>query len=111
MKTKKAIKFFQSAISFYRSIGIYAPELNANNFFDLKLVFLLVTLVLAFISTTSFFLFEAQSITERIETFYAAITTLTCAACLLINHSKIGKLLQLKQNVEELVQRSKLQIV
>lgn len=111
-KTKtKTIKILQSAISFYQTMGIYPPQVNANNFFNSKLVFFLVSLILAFISTTACFLFEAKSTIEHIETFYAAITTLSCAGCLLINRCKIESILELKQNVEELIQKSEFIII
>lgn len=107
----KTIKILQSAISFHQTMGITSSKLNANNFFNPKLVFFLVSLILAFISTTAYFLFKAQSTTDHIETFYAAVTTITCAGCLLINRCKIETILELKQNVEELIQKSEYEIV
>lgn len=106
MKKKKKIVFFQSAISFYETMGIYPLQPDANNFFNLKIVVILVSLTSAFISTSAFFLFNAESITEYIETFYAAITTLCCVGCVLINRCKVQILFHLKQDVEELIEKS-----
>lgn len=108
MKKKKIKKivFFQSVFSFYETMGIYTPQPDATSFFNLKIVLVLLSLILAFISTSVFFLFEADSIIEHIETFYAALTTLCCAALMLINRSKIEKLLLLKQIAEELIEKS-----
>lgn len=105
LKIKKIV-FFRSAVCYYETIGLYPMQPDANNVFNLKILFILISLILACISTTAFFLFEAQSITEYIETFYAALTTLSCAGCLLINRYKVEKLFLLKQNVEELIEKS-----
>lgn len=106
MKKIKKILFFQSAVCFYETMGIYPLQPDANRVFNLKIAFTLFSLTSACISTTAFFLFEAQSITEYIETFYAAITTLSCVGCLLVNRYKVENLFLLKQNVEELIEKS-----
>lgn len=100
------IKLFESTMNFYETLGVYPSQLNRNYFFDLKFPFILISLISAFIATAAFFLFEANSITEHIETFYAALTTLGCAGCLLINRYKTETILQLKQKAEDLIQKS-----
>lgn len=103
----KKIELFQSNFNFYQTMGIYPPQLKGNYFLNLRICFFLILLILAFISTASYFFSKANSITERIETFYAALTTLACAGCLLISQYKKRTLLQLKQNGDNFIEKSK----
>lgn len=88
-----AIKFFQSAQKFYHIIGITPPLQSNQNFpFNIRIVVILITLTLALISTTGYFLFDAKSAIEKADTFYVCTSYVACECVYLICIWKCGKI-------------------
>lgn len=90
----------------YRALGIHPPPPNHHpyNWKNLLAVFVLAQ---GFILTAAFCLFQASTVREYGDSFYAFITEFANAIYLLSNIRKITKIKQLIQELETFVQNSK----
>lgn len=90
------VKLFYTLKTFYKIIG----SLNGIN------AFRLTTFVAAYISTTAFFFFEAQTTDENGTSFYVSISMLAIAIDISITQSKMANIFELIGKYEEFIANS-----
>lgn len=85
------VKLFHTLKLFYKIIG----SVNSMN------VFRMSSFVAAYISTTAFFVFEAETTDENGTSFYVSITLFCVAINTAITTSKMANILELIEKYEE----------
>lgn len=100
------IKLFQLTQVYFQILGIYPTKPNQKYSFDVTSVFVLLLMIVLFISTVTFFLLEAETVEEYLHTFYFSSSDFGFILCFLVNVWKMPNILQLIENYEEFTRKS-----
>lgn len=95
------IKLFQLTQVYFQII--YPPKPNQKYSFNVMSFFILLSMIVIFISTATFFLFEAETVEEYSHTFYISCTEFGFAVCFLVNVWKMPNILQLIEDYEQYI--------
>lgn len=101
------MKIFGSIRTFYRSLGIHPVQSERRVSLNPKNLLVLLFFTQGFILTAAFFLFKVKSVREFGDSFYAFATELANAIYFLSHIGKMGNILQLIENLEGFIERSK----
>lgn len=97
---------FRLIRSFFQAMGIHLSEPNQKFSFNAKNVLISSSIALFFISSTAFFLFEANSIDEYGLSFYGSATELAVFVTFQINIFYMAKILRIFEKFEKLIEKS-----
>lgn len=106
---RASIKLFQCVLRRYKTIGI-CPNQN-DRFQWHKRAFIVVILILNFISTGGFFLFKAETHGELSNSFCVSSTILCCTTLLIISAYKINEIEKFVEKMEAHIETSKFDII
>lgn len=101
------IKLFQSTIVYYKALGICPTKPNQIFSFDHRSICILLTLLVDFLSTATFFFFKAETYQEYSDSFYVSSSAFNFIVCFAINFWKMSNILKLIEKYEEFYQKSK----
>lgn len=104
---KCTMKLFQKLLKFYQMMGIFPPHSFKNYKQNLKTCLFVLSFMHFFTSSSTFFLFHANSIRERIESFIETITILVCVIFISICKCKMAETLKIIENFEQFIEKSK----
>lgn len=106
----ESIQFFLYVQKIYRIVGIYPPsKCHGQRRFTAKTTFILACIILGFISTFVYFLFEANSIDEYGRSFYISFAKLEGLLYFVVNLSKIESISNLIKKLEDFIKQSELE--
>lgn len=101
------VKLFNTYQKFYETLGFDIFESCCTKcLISAKSVFHLIASMQLFISTTAFFLFEAQTADEHGISFYISITILVTTVNISTVAWKMDEILMLIRNYEEFIDKS-----
>lgn len=103
------IKLFHTLKIFYKTIGVYISQSESSQLeysFNAINVFLLISPIPLYISSTAYFLFKAQTPDENGTSFYISITILAIAINISNIVWKMAKILTLINRYEEFISKS-----
>lgn len=100
------MKLFQQIIGFYQMLGILLPQPNPNYKHKLKTLIFLFSFIQMFMSTGAFFLYEAKSLREHVETLNLPITEIVSAIYILVSKWKMAEILKLCEEFEGFIEKS-----
>lgn len=101
------VKIFQSLRKFYEMAGYYPSQSsNQNPQFNVKNLFMLISIIQFFTASIAFFLFAATSINEHADCLYICSTCGASTIHILTHIYKIGQILQLIENFEKFIEKS-----
>lgn len=101
------VKLFQATQVYYKTLGIYPTEPNQKISYNVTTVCILLTMVVDFLSTATYFFVEAETIQEYSDSFYVASSAFNFIVCFCVSIWKMPKILQLIAKYEEFAQRRK----
>lgn len=104
------MKLFQCVQRFYHTMGLL-PLQSIDNFTNFKLVRILLSLfslISLVFSEMGYFLFEAKTTIEYIQTFIMSFIGLACIVNFLIQLWKIANICQLIEQFDAFIEKSKL---
>lgn len=102
------IKLFQFVRMHYQTTGMYSPQANQNHSLNKKVWLILLYFVQFQIASVAFFLFKAESIGELVLAYLVSLTFAFYLIAIPINTLKIPKTLQLIEQFDEFIRKSKL---
>lgn len=100
------IKLFQSIQKFYHTIG-FKHSSKSHSSCNCRNLFALFAITQLFITSTAFFLLEANSLQEYSTSFYGSITELDCLVYFATNFFKLRNILKLIENYDKFIEKSK----
>lgn len=100
-------KLFHSLRQLYQMLGIYSSETNQNFLFNWKIVFIASSMILFFIGSFAFFLWEAETVDDYGSSFYTSISQLCTTNYYLILVWRMPAILELFKNFEDFIESSK----
>lgn len=103
------VKLFNTQRKLYKTLGLYIHRSqlwHSTGLATAKSLFFLISAVQFFITTTAFFLFEAQTINEYGMSFYISITILAVAINTTTIAWQIDQISRLMRNYEEFIDKS-----
>lgn len=74
----KAMKLFQPTEKMNQLLGIQTFQPKLKDRVSFKWLFLLISMTIYSISSSAFFMLEAESVTERGDSFYEATSDISC---------------------------------
>lgn len=104
----KMLKFFQSTLKYYQTMGIYPSQPNQKISFNLISLSILTSMIGTFLSMTTFFLLKAENIVEFSDTFksfYVLSSEISFVICFLVNVYKMTNILRLIERIENFIQK------
>lgn len=107
----KSLKVFQFLKKSYQTIGFHPSRSGQSFSFDLRNLFVLMSILQLCSSSLTYFLFGARSLFGYGASFYASITTLYAFIILSIKLRKISNILILIKKFEEYIERSKISML
>lgn len=105
----KMLKFFQSTLKYYRTLGIYPLHRNQKISFNSISLSILFSMIGISLSTATFFLLKVENIVEFSDTFkafYVFSSEICFMICFLVNICGMTKILQLIEKYESYMQKS-----
>lgn len=100
------IKLFQSLQKYNQILGIHPTKPNQSYSFNLRSVFVLLSLISLFTSSAAYLVFKAEAIAEYAQCFYLCITPLAIFINFVAICLKMRNILQLIEKCEEFIQKS-----
>lgn len=104
------MKLFETVQKFYRLLGLHPSQQTQNCIFNARNILVLYIFVEGFTSTAAFGLFEAKSIAEFGNAFYAFITELLCFVYFSSTMGKMTNVLELMKKSRDIIQKSEFHI-
>lgn len=101
------VKLFQLTRVYFQTLGICPMKPDQKYAFNLRRFFVLLSMIVIFISTAAFFFVKAESVKELTYTFYVSCTEIGFVICFLINIWKITNILRLIGEYERFHRKSK----
>lgn len=101
------IKLFQSAQSYYQAIGIFPSQLQPTGHVNWKNFVIISACILCFISISTYFLFEANSLTELAITFYGCTGLVSGISYYLTNIYQRENIFKLIGKFEDFIEKRK----
>lgn len=101
-------QLFHSLRQLYQILGIYSSETNQTHLFNWRVIFVTSSMILAFITSFAFFLWEAETIDDYGTSFYGSITQLCSVHNFLTIVWKMPLILELFRKFETFIESSKL---
>lgn len=103
----KSVELFKFLQKSYQTIGFYPSQTGQIGCsFNLKNLFILLSILQLFLSSLAFFLFEAHSLFDYGTSFYTSITNLFSLIILAIILWKMTDILMLIEKFEEYIEKS-----
>lgn len=102
------MKLFQQTLKFHQMMGISMPKANQNYKQKFKTIIFVFSFIQIFISSSAFFLLQAKSLREHIETLTLPITEIVCVIYILVFKWKMTEILKLIENFVGFIEKSKL---
>lgn len=103
----RSIKLFQSLRQFCETLDIsYSPQFNQHRSFNWKILCILIFIIIHTVTSIAFFLFEAKSIQEYGDSFYAILSEFLCLASSPTIISKMPDIFMLIENFEKFIEKS-----
>lgn len=102
------LKLFQLTQIYYKTLGICPTKPNQKYAFNVTSFFILLIMLVDFVSTATFFFFKAETTQEYSDSFYISSSVFNFTVCFVINVWKMSNILELIGKYEEFVQKSKL---
>lgn len=107
----KPIKLFQPTGKVNRLLGIQTLQPNLKDRVSFKWLFLLISMTIYLISSTAYFMLEAESVAERGDSFYEATSDISCIFHIITYCREAPELRQLIAKFENFFEESKSQFV
>lgn len=101
------MKLFQQVHKFHQLMATFMPQSNQNYKQNLKTLLFFFSYMLVFISSFAFFLFQAKSLHEQIETLSLPVSEIISAIYILIYKWKMVDILKLIDGMEQFIAKSK----
>lgn len=102
----RSLKLFEFVRRHYGILGIYSAQPNQSRSCNLRKKIVLLCMILVFISTTAFILFEAKSIEEIGASFTAFFMELFVMIFFIINIRKISEIINSIEMMEKFIEKS-----
>lgn len=102
------MKLFQNVQKMYHQMGICSPQSSPNHsLWNAKIVFVFLVLTQSMTSSVVFFLFEANSVGQRADSFYVVLSIPVFLSHTAIIMRKIPDLQRLIEKFEQFIEKSK----
>lgn len=99
---------FHSLRQLYQRLNMYSPETNRTHPFSWKIVFAVSSILILFITSVAFFLWEAETLDEYGTSFYSSVTQLSTAFYFIVVVWRMPTILNLLKNFDEFIESSEL---
>lgn len=99
-------ELFRSLRRMYQILGIYSPETNQTHLFSGKIIFFAASIILMFITSITFFLWEAETMDDYGTSFYGSMTQLSSAHNFVIVVWRMPLILKLLKGFEDFIETS-----
>ena len=100
------VKLFRLTQSYFQTLGICPKKPNQKYSFNLTTCFILLSMIVIALSTSAFFLLEAETVEDYVHTSYISLTEFGLLIFIIINIWKMRKTLQLITDYEKFIRRS-----
>lgn len=101
------MKLFESVLKLYQMLGINPSKSKRMNLFNWKNVLVIAVFIQGFIFTALYWIFEAESLPEGGESFYASVIEFANTTYMFVIALKMNNLVQLIENLEHFFEKSK----
>lgn len=101
------MNLFQSVKKLYQTVGVYTTQSDQIYAINLNFVFFSLSIALSFISMFAYFLIKAESIEDYGSSFYTSTAGLNALVNVFIMFWQMPTALQLIQNSEQFIAKSK----
>lgn len=102
------MELFHFLQKIYKATGTYPLKINQSCSLNIRNLFYSISLILFFISTTAFLIFDASTVIELTETYFISLTILAVTANFFVHFWKTVNALDLIAKFEEFIKKSKL---
>lgn len=100
-------QLFHSLWHSYRILGLYSPKTNQSHLFNWKVIFSLSFMVLMFMTSFAFFLWEAETLDDYGTSFYESLAEVSSVHNFMMNVWRTPLIIELVKNFEDFIESSK----
>lgn len=107
-----AIRSFQSVQTFFKAIGIFPTQPHQKYSFNLVSFFILISLIVTFMSSAAFFLWGTESVDKtqseafKQASFYISSTNFGYVVCFLVNIWKMDVIIKNINDIDRIIEKS-----